>query len=138
MEKLAFKWRLLNAQATDLDDSITKRSSHSTNLVNNKIYIFGGEHTPRHPIDNNFLVFDLATSKLIVEKSNSSENEKPVARLGHASCSSGKFIYIHGGRSGVEMNEATLGDLFSFDTESRKWKLLHNESTDPSAPEVIK
>ena len=37
------------------------RSSHAITLVGHKAYAFGGEFTPRVPVDNKIHVFDLET-----------------------------------------------------------------------------
>jgi N-acetylneuraminic acid mutarotase len=126
-------WKLLSVP-NNLNDSVSKRSSHTINYVNNKIYIFGGENQPRTPIDNDFLVYDTHVNTWSISKSKSLPEEKPFARLGHSSCSINNTIFIFGGRSGVEMDESSLNDLFAYHTVTEKWTLL--SKGEENAPEA--
>jgi N-acetylneuraminic acid mutarotase len=115
-----FKWDLLNESSNNLSSHFS-RSSHTINFIDNKIYIFGGEHVPRVPIDNNLIVFDLKENKQsVIEATNNS----PSPRVGHASCTIDKKLYVFGGRGGIEF-EDSFNDLFVFDTVSNNWQCLN-------------
>ncbi|CAF1083398.1 unnamed protein product [Brachionus calyciflorus] len=121
---LFLKWSKIASKFFDISQTVSKRSSHTTNLINKKIYIFGGEYIPRNPIDNNLLVLDTVSN----EWSSLADPSAPIARMGHSSCSVGDNLYIFGGRTGVEMGETSLNDLHSFNTFTKKWSLIHSDT----------
>jgi N-acetylneuraminic acid mutarotase len=116
-------WNLVS-HADHVSEEISKRSSHTVNLVNGKLYIFGGEHQPRTPIDRNFIAYELQSKSWSVIESPTSSSDVPEARVGHSACSLGDFIYIFGGRNGVDLGENSLNDLYSYDTKNNRWTLL--------------
>jgi hypothetical protein len=116
-----FKWSLL-PNTSNINEENSKRSSHTLNFANGKLYVFGGEHQPRTPIDSNFVMYDLQSKSWSTNEL--SNGDVPEARVGHSACSLGDFIYIFGGRNGVDLGENSLNDLYSFDTINNKWTLL--------------
>lgn len=114
-------WELICSDSLgNLSENVSKRSSHTLNFINSKIYVFGGEHIARYPINNNLLVFDAKENKW-------SEIESPQApspRMGHSSCSLKGTLFIFGGRTGIDMNETSLNDLYSYDVNTNTWTLL--------------
>jgi N-acetylneuraminic acid mutarotase len=57
-------------------------SSHSLTAIDNCLYLFGGEHDPRVPVDNEIWQFNIADNhwkRLIVNR-----GERPTPRLAHA------------------------------------------------------
>ena len=80
-------------------------------LVDNQIYIFGGENSETYFSD--FHVLDLNTMSIhIVEAS----NESPSPRTGHVFASCGTKICLWAG-----FNETQLDDLWIFDITTREW-----------------
>ena len=119
------KWTLLSNHFENIPESITKRSSHTLSYVNGKLYVFGGEHEPRRPIDSNFLVYDLQSQKWSnLEPAKNSPI--PPSRLGHSACVVGNHIYIFGGRTGIDEKETSLNDLYSYDTLTNAWTLVND------------
>ncbi len=131
MNKYAAKWSLLSSKS-DANNTDNGRSSHTLNIINNKLYVFGGENEPRIPINNNLLIYNILKKSWQIHETNiQSERHVPTARLGHASCSLGNLLYVFGGRQSVDMAESSLNDLYAFDTESNEWmKVDENESKD--------
>jgi len=86
--------------------------------------VFGGEHDSRVPISNNFIVYDLNSSKWSSIENKGNLSSIPCSRVAHSSCLINDKIYIFGGRVGVGMGEGSLNDLYEFDTSSNNWKLL--------------
>ena len=137
IEKLTnnYTWTKLKNLNDKIDDVSLERSSHTVNYFNGKIYVFGGEHNPRVPINNHLLVYDLKSNRWEYTESNNSK-EKPVARLGHASCQNGDKIFIFGGRTGFEMNESSLNDLFVYDIKQDLWTELKKSKDSDTWPEA--
>lgn len=124
-----YKWSL--DPIAEIPDNISKRSSHTLNQINGKIYVFGGEHVPRTPINSNLLIFDLAQKKW----SEIQTEQAPSPRIGHSSCDSENTLYIFGGRTGVEMEESSLNDLYSYDEKSNVWTVLSPNEESNDLPE---
>ena len=118
-------WTLIQSKS-DLNNS--SRRSHTLNVLNNCLYVFGGENEPRIPIDNDLHVFDLKTNEWSIIKSN---EKSPSPRLGHSSCSFNNKLFIFGGRQSVDMEESSLNDLYSFNTDSNEWTLLECDNKPP-------
>lgn len=51
------KWR----QLPQSGDVPLARSSHTVTAVGGKLYLWGGEHKPREPIDSQLHVYDMET-----------------------------------------------------------------------------
>ncbi|KAJ9176769.1 hypothetical protein P3X46_012048 [Hevea brasiliensis] len=104
---------VVRAQWCELDQKGTgpgARSSHAITLVGHKAYAFGGEFTPRVPVDNNLHVFDLQTQACSVPQVT---GDIPPPRVGVTMASVGKTIYVFGGRDATHKE---LNELYSFDT----------------------
>ena len=62
-------------------------SSHTLTAIDNYLYLFGGEHDPRVPIDNDIWQFNVTDNRwkcLLVK-----QGEVPLPRLGHAATAIG-------------------------------------------------
>ena len=128
-------WSLISVESEIIKSNLS-RSSHTANIINNKLYIFGGENQPRVPIDNNLLIFDIDQNKWQIHVTNSQNENKtdlPLSRLGHSSCSLENKLYIFGGRNSISMDDSSLNDLYEFDTSTSKWCKL--ESRNQNEPE---
>lgn len=91
----------------------TARSSHTVSAVDGKVYVYGGEDTPRHVFDGNLWCFAENEWRKV-----DATGDIPPARLGHSATALGKDIYFFGGRDG---DTKSLADFHKFDTESRAW-----------------
>ena len=115
------------------------RSSHTLSVVKNRAYIFGGEISPRQPVDNAMHIVTLPSTELteadyqeIPAKSSSSDGEVPAARVGHTASVIGGEIYVFGGRGGSSMSALEEnGRVWVFSTTTKTWSHLDPE---PSAP----
>ncbi|KAK6116307.1 hypothetical protein DH2020_049934 [Rehmannia glutinosa] len=76
------------------------RSSHAIAVVGQKVYAFGGEFTPRVPVDNHLYVFDLDDQTWSV-----ADAKGDVPRL-------------------VDGTHKELNELYSYDTCTNTWTLL--------------
>ena len=129
MWKLEWPQAALNTELSSLE-----RSSHTINILNDKLYVLGGEHDPRIPIDNDLHVYNLATHTWSIAEVKS--KHRPNARLGHASCVLNNKLYVFGGRTGVDMGEHSLNDLHVYDLDSQTWtELVTNEKSQTSPPQ---
>lgn len=120
------KWTLMSSTKPKNIDSLIARSSHTVNIVKNKLFIFGGENEPRVPIDNNLLIFDMVSNNWSVHAEAS--QDVPTPRLGQSSCALGNKLYIFGGRESESMGESSLNDLYSFDVDHNKWSKINPEN----------
>ncbi|KAL3514157.1 hypothetical protein ACH5RR_026874 [Cinchona calisaya] len=103
------------------------RSSHAITIVGQKGYAFGGEFTPRVPVDNKLYVFDLTEKTWSVADAT---GDIPPPRVGVTMASVGDTIYVFGGRDGTHKE---LNELYSFDTSANKWTLLSSGDTGPES-----
>ena len=102
----------MKAKWTKLASSLAlQRSSHCLSVVNNQIYVYGGELRPREPVDNDIHVIDIAPlNKDASQGPATSESPRrlayptaPQSRVGAASTVLNGKIYIFSGRGGVAM-----------------------------------
>lgn len=108
------KWVKLN----QIGSGPGARSSHAVAIVGQKAYVFGGEFSPRVPVDNKLHVFDLEDNTWSVAEAT---GDIPPPRVGVTMASVGLTIYVFGGRDG---DHKELNELYSFDTSTNKWTLL--------------
>ncbi|KAJ8764639.1 hypothetical protein K2173_006721 [Erythroxylum novogranatense] len=101
------------------------RSSHAITIVGNKAYAFGGEFSPRVPVDNKLHVFDLETQTWYVAEAT---GDIPPPRVGVTMAAVGQTIYVFGGRDATHKE---LNELYSFDTSTNNWTLLTSGDTSP-------
>lgn len=101
------------------------RSSHAVSLVGQKAYVFGGEFTPRVPVDNYMHVFDLEQRTWAILDVT---GDVPPPRVGVTMASIGSTIFVFGGR---DQEHKELNELYSFDTITNKWSLLSSGDTGP-------
>lgn len=102
------------------------RSSHAIAVVGQKAYAFGGELTPRVPVDNKLHVFDLQDLTWSVADVT---GDIPPPRVGVTMAAVGGTIYVFGGRDSTHKE---LNELYSFDTCTNKWTLLSSGGTGPA------
>ncbi|GMH12561.1 hypothetical protein Nepgr_014402 [Nepenthes gracilis] len=121
MAEVRGKWVKLDQKGTGPQ----ARSSHAIAIVGQKVYAFGGEFTPRVPVDNVLYVFDLEDQSWSVADAT---GEVPPPRIGVMMAAVNDTIYAFGGRDATHKE---LNDLYSFDTSTNKWTLLSNGANGP-------
>ncbi|BDA51022.1 Nitrile-specifier protein 5 [Coccomyxa sp. Obi] len=107
------------------------RSSHTVTFIKSgkgKAYVFGGEHQPRTPIDSELHVYELDCGAWNPVQCS---GDAPCPRVAHTAAAVGDTIYFFGGRSGIEMGEGSMNDLYSFDTKAGKWTRLEPKGALP-------
>lgn len=122
MAEVKGKWVKLNQNGTGPG----ARSSHAITIVGQKAYVFGGEFTPRVPVDNKLYVFDLNNLTWSVADVT---GDVPPPRVGVTMATVSETIYVFGGRDSAHKE---LDELYSFDTCTNKWILLSNGDSGPA------
>eukprot|EP00908_Phaeocystis_cordata_P018490 Transcript_29943.p1 GENE.Transcript_29943~~Transcript_29943.p1 ORF type:complete len:356 (-),score=139.68 Transcript_29943:320-1339(-) len=103
-----------------LANAPSARSSHRLSAIDGRAYLFGGEEQARHSIDSTVHCLDVdAGSWTKIEVSAS-----PPPRVAHAQAAINGKLIVFGGRSGVEMGEAELDDVWEFDPALCAWQPL--------------
>jgi hypothetical protein len=122
------KWELLSQSG----EVPVARSSHSVTHVPiaHSLYLFGGEHDPRTPINNDFYAYELESRTWEIIQANGPRPEPRVAHTASVVEDSSK-IFIFGGRSGKDMGEGAFDDLHQFDTSSNLWSLVTDAKGTP-------
>ena len=99
------------------------RSSHGISALSGgcRLVIYGGEHVARTPITG-------PQSLWVAEKKEQDNGEwrwvcptqmnSPPARVAHSQAVVGDTVYIFGGRSGIDIGETALGDMWKLDIVS--------------------
>ena len=119
-------WTELNPSNPPLE-----RSSHGVSIVGDTLYMFGGEHSARHPVNDTLYALDLGKPGQSWREVKVTGNP-PVPRFGHAQAVLGDCIYIFGGRMGVAIDEKLLNDLFMFNTVTGVWSQVNQAGPLPS------
>ena len=123
----------LKAKWTRISSDVSlPRSSHSVSVIKGRAFIFGGEETPRKPVDNIIHAFTLPSSETISEADYASYpavgkdgGEVPAPRLGHTASVIDDRIYVYGGRGGKDMKPLQEnGRVWVYDTMSKHWSFL--------------
>ncbi|KAE9378360.1 hypothetical protein N431DRAFT_435487 [Stipitochalara longipes BDJ] len=122
----------IKAKWEKVDTPPLPRSSHSISVIAGRAYIFGGEITPREPVDNDMhvisLPFDSVSSadyKKVPPKPEITGAEVPEKRVGHTAGIIGERIFIFGGRGGKDMKPLQeKGRVWVYDTRSDAWTYL--------------
>ncbi|CAF0900894.1 unnamed protein product [Adineta ricciae] len=110
---------IVERSVSQYDEIPKARSSHTLTAIDNNLYVFGGEHEPRVPIDNDVWQFSISDNhwkRLMVNS-----GDRPAARVGHAAAAVEHKLFIFGGRLSVDMKESTLNELYSFDVDLNEW-----------------
>lgn len=100
--------------------TLQPRAAHTSSVLNNKIYFFGGWNgESAMNITNIYSIDKDKWSNLITS------GEVPSERNNHSSCVYKNRIYIHGGHNGQDW----LGDFYYLDITNNNWKeIKKNES----------
>ena len=137
-------WRCLSAHAPA--DQLTSapgcsassprllgRSSNASGIVGHTLLVFGGENTPRVPIDDCVHRFDLQGKNgwsAVRKPDGVPASQWPQARIGHSGAVVSDKFYIYGGRSAFEADE-TFSDLWCFDPASGSFTLVDQKGSKP-------
>ncbi|KFA51305.1 hypothetical protein S40293_04401 [Stachybotrys chartarum IBT 40293] len=130
-----------------------QRSSHALSIVESKVFIFGGELTPRQPVDSQLDVIDLkvsANGKRCQFMSSTDPSDQPHAatvetlpapslvpspRVGTASAVLNGDIYIFSGRGGIAMDAIDEGGkLWRYSPSETAWSVVELAFPDNPAP----
>ncbi|KAJ6550090.1 hypothetical protein B0H19DRAFT_1160348 [Mycena capillaripes] len=121
-------------------DALT-RSSHSLAIVKDSAYLFGGELTPRKPVDAHLYTVDLKTgqvSRQIFEPENA-----PAARVGATFSAATGSLWLWGGRGGKDIAALPstmlhlpigLDSDSDSDSDTRGWSALEPQDALPITP----
>ena len=107
------------------------RSSHSLTAVGRSLYVFGGEHAPRVPIDATVHRYSLDSGSWEALPM-AAGAPCPSARVAHSAAAVGTTVYVFGGREGVN-EQRPLGDTWAFDTAAASWRPLACSGASPPA-----
>eukprot|EP01095_Lingulamoeba_sp_RSL-Kostka_P001117 TRINITY_DN1159_c1_g1_i2.p1 TRINITY_DN1159_c1_g1~~TRINITY_DN1159_c1_g1_i2.p1 ORF type:complete len:645 (-),score=189.55 TRINITY_DN1159_c1_g1_i2:105-2039(-) len=103
-----------------------KRHSHTSVIMNDKLFIFGGigsasRNSSQPLMMNSLYYYDFIEKKWCVLFKNDESNEDiPCPRWGHSAVVYEGKMYIFGGYS----NQHYLNDLWVYDPESNQWELV--------------
>jgi len=126
-------WKQIKPSADSAHGSPLARSSHTVEYTNNgTLYVLGGEHIARTPLEPSQFTWAVSTNK-----PDSSWRMVPIkgetftSRVAHASAynPTDNKIYMFGGRCGIEMNETALNDLWCFDVTTESWNEINCSSS---------
>merc|ERR1719300_971733 len=106
------------------------RSSHGVSVIGDVLYMFGGEHSARQPLDSTLNSLNLKSQDKTWQKVKTT-GTPPLPRFGHSQAVLGNRIFIFGGRMGTAVDEKLLDDLFVFDTETAAWFEVKAEGGSP-------
>eukprot|EP01027_Heterolobosea_sp_BB2_P016717 GEZU01023754.1.p1 GENE.GEZU01023754.1~~GEZU01023754.1.p1 ORF type:complete len:370 (-),score=67.30 GEZU01023754.1:79-1188(-) len=103
--------------------AIRRRSSHSVAAIGSRLYVFGGEETPRVPFSNDIHYIDLSTTNDCDDapaewKTITPTNTPPKPMLAHTCTPIGNSLFFFGGRDEAKVDLATL---YEFDTTNATW-----------------
>lgn len=122
----------LNAKWERINSTPLPRSSHTLAVVAGRAYIFGGEISPREPVDNDMHIITLpydalssADYKSVPAQAETTGGEVPEKRVGHTAAVIGERIFVWGGRGGKEMKPLEeKGRVWVYDTRTDAWSFL--------------
>jgi hypothetical protein len=108
------------------------RSSHSLSIINGRAYLFGGEVSPREPVDNDMHIIILPSGTVkeadyLSKPASPTQKDGPVPekRVGHTASVIGERIFVFGGRGGKEMKPLEEnGRVWVYNTRTDKWTAL--------------
>jgi len=103
------------------------RAFASGAIINNKLYIFGGIDSS-NSLNNDFLVYDIASNTWGEILSSSTTGASPNSRYRHAGFGYNNLVFIHGGATsyGEGYNSSSITDkyIYSFDPDTLTWDKL--------------
>jgi len=125
MEVVTAKWTKLTSSER------LRRSSQVLSIVEETVWIFGGELFPRQPVDNQIDLINLKHSTVETK----SHTSAPSPRVGSACTTLNGKVYIFSGRGGIDMAPIEEGGvLWVFDTLTSSWSTISPMSTSQPYP----
>lgn len=118
------EWEELKLQPDPVYGSPIARSSHGLSVLRQGtlIFIYGGEHTARTPIGQTVWQGDLLKGNWRAFQTANGAETSPCPRIAHAQAAhNDSVVYIFGGRTGVDMHETALNDLWSYNISTNIW-----------------
>ena len=100
------------------------RSSHGVSIIGDTLYLWGGEHVARTPVDTNIWALDLSEEGSMEWRNVSCQGEPPSPRFGHSQCAMGGNVYVFGGRAGTAIDEQLMDDLHKWDPQTATWSVV--------------
>ena len=110
-----------------LADAPSARSSHKISAIGGRGYLFGGEAVARQSIDSTVHCLDPTAgtwTRPAAAYGGGAPAAAPQPRVGHAQAAVSGKLLVFGGRTGEEMGEAALDDLWQWDPVSALWEPL--------------
>jgi hypothetical protein len=118
---LKAKWHKISAPSIP-------RSSHTLSVVSGRAYLFGGEVSPREPVDNDMHIIVLPSATVVEADYKTVPArgiEVPEKRVGHTAAVIGERIFVFGGRGGKDMKPLEEnGRVWVYDTRTDVWSFL--------------
>jgi hypothetical protein len=108
-----------------LADAPSARSSHKLSAIDGRGYLFGGEAEARQSIDSTMHCLDATAgtwTRPAAAYGGGASAAAPQPRVGHAQAAVSGKLLVFGGRTGEEMGEAALDDLWQWDPVSALWE----------------
>jgi len=108
-----------------LADAPCARSSHKLSAIDGRGYLFGGEAEARQSIDSTVHCLDATAgtwTRPAAAYGGGASAAVPQPRVGHAQAAVSGKLLVFGGRTGEEMGEAALDDLWQWDPVSALWE----------------
>jgi len=120
---------LAKAHWTDLtsDSKPLARSSHSIsfNKLDNRAYLWGGEHIAREAIDSKLWVFDNTNNNWSCVETT---GIPPEPRVAHSQAITNNNLFIWGGRQGIDIGDGDLDDFHKLDLNTLQWEKISAEN----------
>jgi hypothetical protein len=128
-------WQQLAAIAADQKDddgaptptTPGPRSSHALVFVApSYVYLLAGELTPRVPVDDKGAVWrlNLDENDAKWERVPTTGDAPPPPCIAPAAAALGSSIFLFGGRTAIDMQQGTLGDVYKLDTTTHRWETV--------------
>ena len=108
-----------------LADAPSARSTHRLSAIDGRGYLFGGEEEARQSIDSTVHCLDATAgtwTRPAAAYGGGAPAAAPQPRVGHAQAAVDGKLLVFGGRTGEEMGEAALDDLWQWDPMSALWE----------------
>ena len=93
------------------------------------MFLYGGEHVARTPVDSDQAAWSLSLEDLQWRKL----PDGPPPRVAHTQAVfNDTTVFVFGGRAGITMSEQPMNDLWKFDTENETWEEVIVDGDKPS------
>ena len=120
-----------------LADAPSARSSHRLSAIDGRGYLFGGEAEARQSLDSTVHCLDATAgtwTRPAAAYGGGAPAAAPQPRVGHAQAAVDGKLLVFGGRTGEEMGEAALDDLWQWDPASALWEPVRLDGPPPPWP----